>query len=184
MNVRTLCLAILNFGETTGYEIKKQSVEGEYSYFVDASFGSIYPALSKLEADGLVTSRQEAQPGKPPKKIYAITDAGRTELAEALTEPPSRDIFRSEFLLVAVCAEMLPKHVVSKAIENRLLMLNEELAHLKTVATEAKGAAGRWTAEYGVCCIANSIRHLEDTRGALEAVAGRNLTHNNADAAE
>lgn len=73
MNVRTICLSILYEGESTGYEIRKLSIEGEYSYFVDASYGSIYPALAKLEQDGLVTSRVEAQAGKPAKKIYAIT---------------------------------------------------------------------------------------------------------------
>ena len=67
MNVRTICLAILYDGEATGYEIRKLSVEGEYSYFIDASFGSIYPALAKLELDGLVTSRVETQEGKPAK---------------------------------------------------------------------------------------------------------------------
>ena len=77
MNVRTICLAILFEGESTGYEIRKLSVEGEYSYFVDASFGAIYPALQKLEADKLVTSRVEQQDGKPAKKIYVITELGR-----------------------------------------------------------------------------------------------------------
>jgi len=37
MNARTLCLAILNFGEATGYEIRKQSIEGDFGYFVDTS---------------------------------------------------------------------------------------------------------------------------------------------------
>ena len=41
MSVRTLCLAILSFGDATGYEIRKLSTEGRYSYFVDASFGSV-----------------------------------------------------------------------------------------------------------------------------------------------
>ena len=50
MNVRTICLAILFEGEASGYEIRKLSVEGEYSYFIDASFGSVCPALAKLEA--------------------------------------------------------------------------------------------------------------------------------------
>ena len=49
MNVRTICLAILYDAEATGYEIRKLSVEGEYSYFIDASYGAIYPALAKLE---------------------------------------------------------------------------------------------------------------------------------------
>ena len=72
MNVRTICLAILYDGEATGYEIRKLSVEGEYSYFIDASFGSIYPALAKLEVDGLVTSRVEMQEGKPAKKVIVV----------------------------------------------------------------------------------------------------------------
>ena len=84
MNVRTICLAILYDGEATGYEIRKLSVEGEYSYFVDASFGSIYPALARLEAESLVTSRVEQQDGRPAKKIYSITAAGRTAFIASL----------------------------------------------------------------------------------------------------
>ena len=78
MNVRTVCLAILYDKEASGYEIRKLSVEGEYAYFIDASFGSIYPALAKLEAEGLVTSRVAQQDGRPAKKVYAITPAGRS----------------------------------------------------------------------------------------------------------
>ena len=63
MNVRTLCLSILFEGEATGYEIRRLCVEGECAYFVEASFGSIYPALAKLEDDGLVESRVAQQDG-------------------------------------------------------------------------------------------------------------------------
>ena len=54
MNTQSLILAILNFQDATGYEIKKQSTEGPFSYFVDVSYGSIYPTLSRLEKEGLV----------------------------------------------------------------------------------------------------------------------------------
>lgn len=63
MNVKTVCLAILTQGETTGYEIRKRSTEGDFSFFLEASFGSIYPALSKLEEDGwspAVSKRKKA----------------------------------------------------------------------------------------------------------------------------
>ena len=66
MNVRTVCLAILQFGDATGYEIKKMSTEERFAFFVDASFGSIYPALSRLQDDGCVTVREEYESGKPP----------------------------------------------------------------------------------------------------------------------
>src|SRR5215207_5062690 len=101
VNVRTICLAILYEGEATGYEIRKLVVEGEYSYFIEASFGAIYPALQKLEMDRLVTSRVEQQDGKPAKKIYVITEAGRREFISSLFEQLGEDEYRSEFLLFA-----------------------------------------------------------------------------------
>ena len=123
MSVRTLCLAILSFGDATGYEIRKLSTEGRYSYFVDASFGSIYPALARLEADGLVTVREEAQSGKPSRKIYSITEAGRAAFIDALSETPGPDTFRSPFLLVAMCADLVVADTIRAAIDHRLLVV-------------------------------------------------------------
>ncbi|MBZ0218286.1 MAG: PadR family transcriptional regulator, partial [Fimbriimonadaceae bacterium] len=100
MNVRTLCLGILNFEEATGYEIKKLSVEGRFSHFIDASFGSIYPALTRLCDEGLVNVRVEQQEGKPARKVYSITDAGRAEFIASLNEAPAPDKIKSEFLFL------------------------------------------------------------------------------------
>ena len=61
MNVRTLCLGILSTEEASGYEIKKDIEEGLFSHFIEASFGSIYPALTQLTAEGLLTVRAEEQ---------------------------------------------------------------------------------------------------------------------------
>ena len=51
--------------------------------------GTVYPALSRLERDGLVTSHWEnariAQKEKrPPRRYYELTSDGRERLAEAL----------------------------------------------------------------------------------------------------
>ncbi|MEM8665801.1 MAG: PadR family transcriptional regulator, partial [Pseudomonadota bacterium] len=128
--VSTLCLAILHRGEATGYEIKKESVEGDYRYFIDASYGSIYPALARLAADGFVTQREEQQAGRPARKIYAITEKGRDALLGALSEPPGPDVFRARFLLVAKFARELPADIVTAAIAERKAHLLEEIAHL------------------------------------------------------
>jgi len=39
MDVKTLCLGVLNRGEASGYEIKKQCEEGPFSHFYAAGFG-------------------------------------------------------------------------------------------------------------------------------------------------
>ena len=86
MNVRTLCLVILAFDEASGYEIKKAVEDGMFSHFIEASYGSIYPALTQMLADGLVSVREQVQEGKPLKKAYTITEAGLKALKNSLQE--------------------------------------------------------------------------------------------------
>ena len=173
MNVRTLCLAILYFGDATGYEIKKASMEGKYSHFVDASFGSIYPSLARLEREGLVTCREETQPGKPPRKVYSITNAGRSVFVQSLFEPPARDVFRSEFLLIAMCAELLPPAVVRRAIDTRTAQLKGEIEHLNQIASESTHSGTLWAVDYGLACLNGSLDYLARHGADLERLAGQ-----------
>ncbi|MBF6228679.1 PadR family transcriptional regulator [Nocardia abscessus] len=43
--------------------------------------GTLYPTLHRLEADGLLVSRQEVVDGRA-RRVYRATDAGRAALAE------------------------------------------------------------------------------------------------------
>mgnify|MGYP002622776726 CR=1 FL=1 len=114
MNVRTLCLSILYDEEASGYDIRRMCTEGNFAYFVEASYGSIYPALARLEDDGLVSSRTEQQAGKPARKVYSITEAGKAAFAAELSEPLGEDVFRSPFLLFARFAHILPRDLVEQ----------------------------------------------------------------------
>jgi DNA-binding PadR family transcriptional regulator len=159
MNVRTICLSILYEGESTGYEIRKLSVEGEYSYFVDASYGAIYPALQKLEADRLVTSRTEQQDGKPAKKIYSISELGRREFINSLFEQLGEDEYRSEFLLFARFAAEL------------VASLDNAIAEMERLATNHTSPADRWIVDYGRSCMAFARDHIQAHMGELIAMA-------------
>jgi DNA-binding PadR family transcriptional regulator len=94
-------------GDASGYEIRKQFEEGPFAYFHETSFGSIYPALTKLAADGMVTVSDVAQVGKPDKKVYAITEAGRKAFQDALHKTPVKDRIRSESLYMLFFADLL-----------------------------------------------------------------------------
>ena len=85
MDVKTVCLGMLTDGDASGYDLKKQ-FESTFSHFFAAGYGSIYPALSALLADGLVDCREIAQDGRPDRKVYRITTAGRAHLRLALDE--------------------------------------------------------------------------------------------------
>jgi PadR family transcriptional regulator, regulatory protein AphA len=171
MNARTLCLSILYEGEATGYEIRKLSVEGECSYFVEASYGSIYPALQKLEAEKLVTSRVEQQDGKPAKKIYAITEAGRQAFISSLFEKLGEDEFRSEFLLFARFASELPASLVEQRLRERVEMIDAQLAEIDKLAAQHSHPADAWVISYGRECLGIAREYIRSHMHELIALA-------------
>jgi DNA-binding PadR family transcriptional regulator len=140
MDVRTFCLGVLSMGEATGYEIKKQAGEGPFSHFYKAGFGSIYPALAKLAADGQITGRDEPQAGKPDKRVYALTAEGRRALADALTDHATGiavpDDIRSEFLFMMFFAHLMPTHRVARQIDAHIALYRECLDQIEARAAE------------------------------------------------
>lgn len=52
----------------------------------DLGEGTVYPALSRLEANGLVVSRLVRSVSGPARKYYAISAAGRRELLDGAAE--------------------------------------------------------------------------------------------------
>ncbi len=181
MNVRTLCLSILYTQDASGYEIRKMCTEGECSYFVEASYGSIYPALAKLEDEGLVTSQVEHQPGKPSKKIYSITEAGRAAFVDALYEPLGDDVYRSPFLLFARFAHLLPPNIVRERVEERIRQMDADIAELKRIQNEINSTPSRpaegshandaWVVRHGIAVLELARSHLSDHMGELIATA-------------
>lgn len=121
-------LGLLKDGARHGYELKKRlhDVLGARSA---VSFGSLYPALNRLERDGAVAavasgtalaapalpmtgsftgeaaafraSRRVASRGPRNKKVYGITEAGEARLAELIADPANDE--RSFPVKVAFC---------------------------------------------------------------------------------
>ncbi len=144
MDVRTFCLGVLSLGDSTGYEIKKQAEDGPFSHFYKAGFGSIYPALARLAADGLIIGRDEAQAGKPDKRIYELTPRGSAALADALTDHATgiavEDDIRSEFLFMMFFAHLMPAHRVARQIDAHIALYRECLDHIEAKAKDPSSA--------------------------------------------
>ncbi|MFT3672376.1 PadR family transcriptional regulator [Aestuariivirga sp.] len=166
MNVKTLCLGFLAMREATGYEIKKEFEEGFFSHFIEASYGSIYPALNQLAAQALVTVREEEQAGKPDKKVYAITDAGRAVLSKWIAVVPARDKYKSEFLFEMMLRQYLqPEHVVL-AVETQLAHLRTDLENIrhcreKCVDPGMQAGGPDFVLGYGETVLTAAVSYLE-----------------------
>ena len=174
MEVKTLCLGALALGDATGYEIKKMFEDGVFGHFLEASYGSIYPALTKLTEEGLLTCTAKEQDGKPDKKIYSITEEGGKALSGRLSAPLSEDKFRSDFLFVMVFAHFLPEAAVSRLIDDKIAGYRAEFERLES----EKGLIGTPGAEFirrfGRTVMRASAECLEANRHLIEGpLAGR-----------
>ncbi|MCA3556127.1 PadR family transcriptional regulator [Aestuariivirga sp.] len=168
MNVRTLCLGVLSSGEASGYEIKKEIEEGMFSHFIDASFGSIYPALTQLAGEGLVTVRAEEQSGKPDKKVYAITPKGKDALARSISVVPGRDKYKSEFLFQMLLQEYIAPAAMLAAIDKHLADLRADLARIdECECAEQPHAGARFVAGYGRAVLTAAVNVLIEKKAEL-----------------
>ena len=129
-------MGVLSLGGAPGYEIKKL-LESRFSHFYDASFGSIYPALTKLTGEGLVSCTPQPQNGRPEKKVYRITPSGRFAFANELQGEPAPDRVRSEFLVVMTFSELLPPQALDRLFDARLADYRERIAALERVSRKS-----------------------------------------------
>jgi DNA-binding PadR family transcriptional regulator len=157
-------LGLLKEQELHGYELKKR-LSAAFGPFSSVSFGSLYPALNRLEAAGAVKAvealepptrpaipmtgsmtgeaaafraRREPKRGGRAKKVYGITERGEKLFEELLeTDSASGDDDRAFNLKLAFCRYLPP--------EARLGLLERRRAHLVERLARARASirAGR-----------------------------------------
>ena len=74
-----LVLRTLLFGPLHGYGIAK-SIRTASNEKLEIEFGSLYPALKRLEMKGWITSKWETSEHNRAAKCYRLTPAGRRQL--------------------------------------------------------------------------------------------------------
>jgi DNA-binding PadR family transcriptional regulator len=163
-------LGLLKDQELHGYELKKRLAD-TLGFASGVSFGSLYPALRRLERAGAVKAVEAGTAGPPPipmtgslggelavfrarvvngragrggrgKKVYGITDRGEALFEELLAaESQSSDDDRV-FNLRLAFARYLPPAARLGMLERRRAQLLERLAHVR-----ARLRAGREPAD-------------------------------------
>lgn len=81
-NTDTLLLSLIDeMTSAHGYQLIKE-IENRSNGFFRLKEGTIYPALRKLENDGLLEGNWQSTSNGPARRCYAITDKGREVLRE------------------------------------------------------------------------------------------------------
>jgi DNA-binding PadR family transcriptional regulator len=172
MDVRTLCLGVLSQAEASGYEIKKAFEEGPFAHIHTASFGSIYPALNALLAEGLVEAREIEQDKRPDKRIYSITKHGEAAFCQSLLRPPAPDKVRSDILFMFYFAQHLPIEHLAAVIDQRIDWYQECLARMaRCDESDTAPVGGRFVRGMGQAVYQAAVDYLIANReGLLEEV--------------
>ena len=87
-------LVSLSEQAASGLELTRR-FDRSIGFFWSATHQQIYRVLARMEADGWVRARTVGQRGRPDKKEYAVTAAGRRELAGWVGSPLPAEQFRS-----------------------------------------------------------------------------------------
>src|SRR5918999_6466509 len=76
-------LALLRNGERYGFELVRELAEVDG---LVTSEGTIYPLLTRLRKDNLVTTFWQESESGPPRRYYRLTDEGRAALTDFTKE--------------------------------------------------------------------------------------------------
>jgi DNA-binding PadR family transcriptional regulator len=100
---------------------------------VKLNYGSLYGVVERLERRGLVTPQETVREGRRPERtVYEITETGRIEMTDWLTEllgTPSKEYPQLEAALSFMPA-LAPEDAVAQ-LRLRARALTVELAHLQ-----------------------------------------------------
>ena len=126
--IRGLILFYLNIKPTHGYEIQRFIQLSEVDRWAKIQSGSIYYALSKLETEKNIVVLKEERTGSRVRKIFSITELGKTtlhkEMQEALASPIA-NIGSMKFVIAPIIST-LPKNEMIEILSKHINELNEQ----------------------------------------------------------
>jgi DNA-binding PadR family transcriptional regulator len=176
VSLRHTLLGILDWVPMHGYALRE--VTRSYAWIQPMANVNIYPTLRDLETAGLVRHVEEVHDGRL-RKIYSITDAGRTELVRWLADPELEPVVYRDLALLKIAllrpeAQPGASAWIEAELERNAKLLEEAERWLR----EDDGRAPRYSrlvAEYGREVQAVRVRWLERVLGEArrEVHAGR-----------
>jgi DNA-binding PadR family transcriptional regulator len=122
-------LALLAASPAHGYEIKRGLEERFGTVIAPLNAGQVYTTLQRLTRDELVADDAVAQSGRPDKRVYRLTDAGRAALEEWMTTASAPTRLRDDFFMKLTFAQAMgiadPKEMIARQRAAYLRSLGE-----------------------------------------------------------
>ncbi len=137
MPIHHAVLALLDQGDSYGYELRAQFQQLVGPQWGELNIGHLYQVLERLVRDGLVSKREVEQERRPDKVVYRISRAGRQELEEWLQTPFVRSGgYRDDFFLKLAAASRLGRSQLKVVLRKQREAYLAELAALSELRSE------------------------------------------------
>ncbi len=136
-----------------GYEIKHLLAQ---LGFWTVSFGSLYPALRRLEKRGAI----EATDGTGRRKAYAITKDGHTLFDALLTADPDASETDRAFQIRLAFLSQLPQHQRTRVLDHRRTKVAAQLKLARDIVVQARTDSPR-PDRYRLALMEHAMRSIE-----------------------
>lgn len=155
-------LGFLDDGPLHGYELRRRILElGGPGTRVSA--GSLYPALSRLEAAGYLT-REDAGSSRRVRRTLTITESGRSHLRQILRDTSGADLeSQPRFLTVLAFLSRLPPEEQREVLRRRMEVLQTPPAFFYDDGRPRRQVTEEDPYRRGMITIASAARRAEIT---------------------
>ena len=161
-------LALLADGPAHGYELRSAYQERCGALLPPMNAGQVYNTLGRLESSGLVAGEEVPQQGRPDRRVYRITDAGRDELKAWVARPVGATRFGDEFFFKLAFAGLGGLADPATLIDEREADCLQSLRDTDAVARSGDpGSPAALLAERAAVHLEAELRWLETCRERL-----------------
>jgi PadR family transcriptional regulator AphA len=132
-----MVLALLSLRDMHGYDMVSFVADEGLAAVCPVEQSTLYTYLRNVEARGYVDWTEERVGNRPPRKTYALTDAGRAAIDDWLRQPVARmREVRLEFLLKLYFLAEVDRAAHRRLIGEQIAVVEEYLAHLASVPSD------------------------------------------------
>lgn len=156
-----------------GYELRKR-LTGLLGAFRAFSYGSLYPALRRLQADGLIA--EDAGPDtlvkRRARRVYELTPEGRKRFSELVADTGPQNYTDDGFGVHLAFFSRTPAEARMRILEGRRRQVEERREGLREAVDRASGTLDRYTRQLhqlGLESSEREVRWLNEVIAAEQA---------------
>lgn len=168
-----LLATLLEEGETSGYELARR-FDASVANFWHALPQQLYTELRKLEDERLVRGRAVRQRGRPDKRVFTITAAGRDALREFARAPTKATALKEDLAVKVYAAAVADPDDLIAQLEERATQAAAKLERYERLAQDLADPDGAdlgpsLTLDRGIAYERENIRWCREAARRLRA---------------